>query len=78
MLTLLVAHLQFAQTNRTTQKLQKSHQSNATQSEYTKHNEKKGGRITRVTVAQLPFLEILFQKHKILTSLEAILERFIF
>ena len=45
MLTLLVAHLQFAQTNRTTQKLQKSHQSNATQSEYTKHNEKKGGRI---------------------------------
>ena len=46
MLTLLVAHLQFAQTNRTTQKLQKSHQSNATQSEYTKHNEKKGGRIT--------------------------------
>ena len=48
MLRLLVAHLQFAQTNRTTQKLQKSHQSNATQSEYTKHNEKKGGRITRV------------------------------
>ena len=51
MLTLLVAHLQFAQTNRTTQKLQKSHQSNATQSEYTKHNEKKGGRIiTRVSL----------------------------
>ena len=31
-----------------------------------------------VTVAQLFFLENSFQKHKILTSLEAILERFIF
>ena len=34
--------------------------------------------ITSVTVAQLLFLENNFQKHKILTSLEAILERFIF
>ena len=34
--------------------------------------------LTAVTVAQLPFLEILFPKHKILTSLEAILERFVF
>ena len=34
--------------------------------------------ITGVTVAQLFFLENSFQKHKILTSLEAILERFIF
>ena len=32
--------------------------------------------ITAVAVAQLPFLENSFQKHKILTSLEAILERF--
>ena len=34
--------------------------------------------VTAVTVAQLLFLENSFQKHKILTSLEAILERFIF
>ena len=34
--------------------------------------------ITSVAVAQLPFLEILFPKHKILTSLEAILKRFVF
>ena len=34
--------------------------------------------LTAVAVAQLPFLEILFPKHKILTSLEAILERFVF
>ena len=34
--------------------------------------------VTAVAVAQLPFLEILFPKHKILTSLEAILERFVF
>ena len=34
--------------------------------------------VTSVTVAQLLFLENSFQKHKILTSLEAILERFIF
>ena len=34
--------------------------------------------ITAVTVAQLLFLENSFQKHKILTSLEAILERFVF
>ena len=34
--------------------------------------------ITWVTVAQLLFLENSFQKHKILTSLEAILERFVF
>ena len=34
--------------------------------------------ITAVTVAQLLFLENSFQKHKILTSLEAILERFFF
>ena len=33
---------------------------------------------TSVTVAQLLFLENSFQKNKILTSLEAILERFIF
>ena len=31
-----------------------------------------------VAVAQLLFLENSFQKHKILTSLEAILERFVF
>ena len=35
-------------------------------------------RTTAVTVAQLFFLENSFQKHKILTSLEAILERFVF
>ncbi len=40
--------------------------------------ENKGDRTTAVTVAQLLFLEKSFQKHKILTSLEAILERFIF
>ena len=34
--------------------------------------------LTGVAVAQLPFLENSFQKHKILTSLEAILERFVF
>ena len=34
--------------------------------------------VTAVAVAQLPFLEILFPKHKILTSLEAILARFVF
>ena len=39
---------------------------------------KKGQHITAVAVAQLSFLENSFQKHKILTSLEAILERFIF
>ena len=39
---------------------------------------KKTQQVTAVAVAQLPFLEILFQKHKILTSLEAILERFVF
>ena len=33
---------------------------------------------TRVAVAQLLFLENSFQKHEILTSLEAILERFVF
>ena len=38
----------------------------------------KGQQVTTVTVAQLSFLENSFQKHKILTSLEAILERFIF
>ena len=35
-------------------------------------------RITAVTVAQLLFLENSFQKHEILPSLEAILERFVF
>ena len=39
---------------------------------------KKTQQVTAVAVAQLPFLEILFQKHKISTSLEAILERFVF
>ncbi len=39
---------------------------------------KKHEGITLVTVAQLLFLENSFQKHKILTSLEAILERFVF
>ena len=34
--------------------------------------------ITAVAVAQLFFLENSFEKHKILTSLEAILERFVF
>jgi len=34
--------------------------------------------LTAVTVAQLLFLENSFQKHKIFTSLEAILERFVF
>jgi len=34
--------------------------------------------LTGVAVAQLLFLENSFQKHKILNSLEAILERFIF
>jgi hypothetical protein len=34
--------------------------------------------ITAITVAQLPFLENSFQKTYILTSLEAILERFVF
>ena len=43
-----------------------------------KQDEKNTEAITAVTVAQLPFLEILFPKHKISTSLEAILERFIF
>ena len=33
-----------------------------------KQTEKKGLQITSVAVAQLPFLEILFPKHKILTS----------
>ena len=41
-------------------------------------NGQKGDRTTAVAVAQLSFLENSFQKHKILTSLEAILERFIF
>ena len=37
------------------------------------------GLVQQVTVAQLLFfLENSFQKHKILTSLEAILERFVF
>ena len=40
--------------------------------------EKKAEPLTAVAVAQLLFLENSFQKHKILTSLEAILERFIF
>ena len=31
-----------------------------------------------ITVAQIPFLENSFEKHNILTSLEAILERFVF
>ena len=39
---------------------------------------KKNERTTAVAVAQLFFLENSFQKHKILTSLEAILERFVF
>ena len=39
---------------------------------------KKPEPLTAVAVAQLPFLENSFQKHKILTSLEAILERFVF
>ncbi len=34
--------------------------------------------MTAITVAQLPFLENSFQKTYILTSLEAILERFVF
>jgi len=34
--------------------------------------------MTAITVAQLPFLENSFQKTYILTSLEAILGRFIF
>jgi len=34
--------------------------------------------LTGVTVAQLLFLENSFQKNKISTSLEAILERFVF
>ena len=34
--------------------------------------------VTSAAVAQLLFLENSFQKHKILTSLEAILGRFIF
>ena len=38
----------------------------------------KSERTTSVTVAQLFFLENSFQKHEILTSLEAILERFVF
>jgi hypothetical protein len=39
---------------------------------------KEAQQITSVTVAQLPFLENSFQKNKILTSLETILERFVF
>ena len=39
---------------------------------------KEAQQITSVTVAQLPFLENSFQKNKISTSLEAILERFVF
>ena len=39
---------------------------------------KKPEPLTAVAVAQLPFLENSFQKHKISTSLEAILERFVF
>ena len=44
------------------------------QSERKKNTE----RTTAVAVAQLLFLENSFQKNKILTSLEAILERFVF
>ena len=40
--------------------------------------ENKGDRTTAVAVAQLLFLENSFQKHKIFTSLKAILERFVF
>ena len=40
--------------------------------------DKKGERITAVTVAQLLFFRNSFQKHNISTSLEAILERFVF
>ena len=39
---------------------------------------KKPEPLTAVAVAQLQFLENSFQKHKILTSLKAILERFVF
>ena len=44
----------------------------------TKMTKKETQLVTAVAVAQLPFLEILFPKHKILTSLEAILARFVF
>ena len=39
---------------------------------------KEGQLVTAVAVAQLLFLENSFEKYKILTSLEAILERFVF
>ncbi len=44
----------------------------------TKMTKKETQLVTAVAVAQLLFLENSFQKHKILTSLEAILERFFF
>ena len=44
----------------------------------TKMTKKETQLVTAVTFAQLLFLENSFQKHKILTSLEAILERFVF
>ena len=56
--------------------MQKSYQPNARQSDRKPKHPKNALPTTRVPVAQLPFLEILFQKHEILTSLEAILERF--
>ena len=45
---------------------------------YSKLDGKFALHITLVAVAQLFFLENSFEKHKILTSLEAILERFVF
>ena len=72
-------HCQVAQANAQTKTWQRVCLSHRTTKTTDKSTDKKNTEpLTAVTVAQLFFLENSFQKNKILTSLEAILERFVF